>query len=129
MALYTRFDKSICQFQVFAMRAEDFSVLSHQEALVNARGPLNGGDGVETTALDRLANVNNTLRYVTYLIFFRLHLLIVKYKPYLEAQERSALLKYVLESDLLSRVFQHLLNSVVVLLSDTGLSILRPSVI
>lgn len=56
---------------------EGLSPLSRLKTLADVGGPLKLGEGVETASFDRSANTEDTLRSVTYLIFDRLHSLIL----------------------------------------------------
>lgn len=59
------------------MRSDALSPLLQQKTFVGAGNPLRGEDGVDTVAFDRLVNTDDAPCYVMYLVFDRLHSIIV----------------------------------------------------
>lgn len=58
-------------------RSEGLSALLEMKTLADVGGPLKREKGVDTAVLDRSANTDEALCYVTYLIFDRPHSLIL----------------------------------------------------
>lgn len=79
--------------------------------------------------IDCSASTDDALRYVSYLMFDRLHLLISNCNLYSEEVEWSELLRHVLEGIQLFQVFHNLSYSFVTVFKATQPSPLRPRVI
>lgn len=67
---------------------------------------------VDTATFHLLANTDDALRYITYVMFDRLHVLILNYKFYLEGKEWAARLKDILKRGQVSQFFRNMLNLV-----------------
>lgn len=77
MAPYMLFTNSSYQFQALATHSENLSVLSQQNKLMNSYSQINGEKEVDASGFDSSANMDDALRYETYLMFDCLHSLIL----------------------------------------------------
>lgn len=82
-----------------------------------------------TAAFERLANKDNVIHYVTYIVFVRLCLLDLTSNLYPDGEKFSEPWQYVPEICQLLRVFQNLPDSMVALFEATRPSPHRPTVI
>lgn len=92
-------------------------------------GPFKGKEGVNTEALDRSANKDSALRYVTYRMFERLFLLNLNFNLHLEGGKLWELIHYVQERGQLLQMFQNLADSVVVAFKVIRPSLARPKTV
>lgn len=81
------FNNSICSFQVLITRSKSLSPLWELKVLVDADNLLKAEESVDNVALDRSEHIDDTRPYVNYLIFDRLHSLVINYNLYCEDDE------------------------------------------
>lgn len=91
MAPYWRFYNSTCQFRVLSTPSRGLLPVSQKNTLVDAGGPLNVEEDVDTTSKKCSANTDDSLHHLTYFMFVRLHALVLNCKLYPEDRKWSGL--------------------------------------
>lgn len=88
-----------------------------------------GAQGVDQAAFNRPANVNDALQYFIYLLFDRLHYLILNYDLYSTGEEWKELGQFKIIVDRIPQVFEGLPNSIVQVFKVERPSPPRPAIV